>query len=150
MTPRAAGAADQNMGKGLAIYALSPRCRGPSIQDLTGSIHSQSKATTEMKKLISSREVVGPVGCEWEVCTAAEADYEEADASRAGVRELPLKGINERRQRDPPTCVAARQEALDPARATRESQPGGAHDVFGRRVGKVRYSTPPEPSESSA
>ena len=67
-----------------------------------------------MKKLICSSEIVESVhgeGGEWEVCAAAEADYDESDSRVVVELESFLrKAFDERRRRGPSAAVAARQE----------------------------------------
>ena len=65
--------------------------------------------------------IFGPVGGEWEGCAIAEADYEESDAQGLEFESLPRRASGDGEIRQLPWLP-----------------------------GKSRYSTPPEPLESSA
>jgi hypothetical protein len=106
-----------------------------------------------MKKLISSSEVVESVdgdGGEWEVCAAADADYDESDSHvvvehESFLRKASTSGDSEVRQ---PPWLAGKSRVTK--HAPREEASQVAHDVFATWARKARHPIPPEPLKSSA
>jgi hypothetical protein len=106
-----------------------------------------------MKKLITCSEIVESIhgdGGEWEVCAAAEADYDESNSRvvvelESFLRKVSVSGDGEvRRLPWLPTKNRVTEHA------PREEASQVVHDVFASWVRKVRQSIPAEPLKSSA